>query len=47
MNREQSKHTIPYALKCIARRRDVAGMVTLSVVLMDTARRNNEMPYEV
>jgi len=45
MSREQSKRTIPCPL--IARRRIVAGMGTVSVVLMDMVRANNEVPYEV
>ena len=47
MSREQSKRNIPCPPKCIARRRIVAGMGTVSVVLMDTARTNKEVPCEV
>ena len=47
MSREQSKRTIPCPPKCIARMSIVAGMGTVSVVLMDMVRANNEVPYEV
>ncbi len=36
MSREQSKRTISCPLKCIARRRDVAGIGTSPAVLMNT-----------
>ena len=47
MSREQSKRTIPFPPKCSTRRRIVAGVVTVSVVLMDTVRTNNEVSCEV